>query len=407
MRCNNKWIMNNMFKNINLLTSFFLIIYPLALIALGVHYFLNYQPTWFEFALFVFGYYAANIAVGVGLHRLWSHNAFKTNKVVEFILVLFAAKTLQGPVLSWVSNHCNHHTYTDKDKDPHTPLKYNGGVAGFLWAHIGWMLIGEGSYKSIDRVTMVKHGKNSILRWQLKHYYKIAIFMNTIFPAFIGYLIGGTLFSAYIGFLFIGLGRALQQQATFCVNSLCHFIGTKKYYKGTAGDIWWMALFLLGENWHNYHHAFPSDYRNGVKWYQFDVHKWIIYLMSLVGLATHLDRTPEVRIKAKMNETENYLIEKRRVQLVMVQSKVDQLIGGLYSKISEFESSSATVKNQLKKSCGEILESLNKLAEQLHSSIKLTEISSEKILKIANQKIKEAECFISQLCNEPDMQPVK
>ena len=129
--------------------------------------------------------------------------------------------------------------------------------------------------------------------------------------------------------------------------------------------------------------------------------------MSLVGLATHLDRTPEVRIKAKMNETENYLIEKRRVQLVMAQSKIDQLIGGLYSKISEFESSSATVKNQLKKSCGEILESLNKLSEQLHSSIKLTEISSEKILKIANQKIKEAECFISQLCNESDMQPVK
>jgi stearoyl-CoA desaturase (delta-9 desaturase) len=396
-----------MFKNINLLSSFFLIIYPIALIALGVNYFLNHPVTWFEFTLFVSGYYASNIAVGVGLHRLWSHNAFKTNKVVEFILVLFSAGTLQGPILSWVSNHCNHHTYTDKDKDPHSPLKFNNRVAGFIWAHIGWMLVGEGSYKSIDRVTMVKHGKNPLLRWQLKYYYQIAIFMNTILPALIGYLIGSTLFSAYTAFLFIGLGRAFQQQATFCVNSLCHFIGSKKYYKGTAGDIWWMALFLLGENWHNYHHAFPSDYRNGVKWYQFDVHKWIIYLMSVLGLAWDLERTPEVRIKAKMNETENYLIEQRRAQLVVVQNKVEQLISGLYSKISEFENSSANLKNQLKRSCGEIVESLNKLAEQLHSSIKLSEISSEKILKIANKKIQEAEYFISQLCTELEAKPVK
>jgi len=390
-----------MFKNINLPAFLTLIVYPIFLVALGVNYALHHEIHGFEITLFICGYYASNIAVGVGLHRLWSHNSFKTNKVVEFILVLFSAATLQGPALSWVSNHCNHHTYTDKDKDPHSPLKFNKGIIGFLWAHLGWMLIGEGSYKSIDRVTMIKHGRNKLLRWQLKYYYSISISMNTLLPMFIGYLVGGTLLSAYTAFLFIGLGRALQQQATFCVNSLCHFVGTKKYYKGTAGDIWWMALFLLGENWHNYHHAFPSDYRNGARWYHFDVHKWIIYSMSKVGLAWNLDITPEVRIKAKMNETKTYLIEGRKVRLNMMQEKIDQLINHLCIKLSELENSSISIKNQVKKSFKEIQGSLSNLAEQLHSStIQLTEQSSEKLLKIANVRIKKAELSISKLYNK-------
>ncbi|CAF3253695.1 unnamed protein product, partial [Rotaria sp. Silwood2] len=107
-----------------------------------------------------------------------------------------SAATLQGPVLSWASNHYKHHTYTDKDLDPHSPLKFNNKILGFLWSHIGWMIIG-GSYKSIDRITMVKLGKSKILKWQLKYYWEIALFMNSIFPMMIGYLIKGTLTAAY------------------------------------------------------------------------------------------------------------------------------------------------------------------------------------------------------------------
>ncbi|KAJ6644857.1 Exodeoxyribonuclease 7 small subunit, partial [Pseudolycoriella hygida] len=150
------------------------------------------------------GYYGSNITVGVGLHRLWSHHTFKTNRVVEFILAVMAAATLQGPVLSWASNHYKHHSFTDKEQDPHSPLKFSNKILGFLWSHIGWMII-DGSYKSIDRITMVKLGRNKILKWQLKYYWEIAIFMNSVVPMIIGYLLGGTLIAAYAGFLFIGI----------------------------------------------------------------------------------------------------------------------------------------------------------------------------------------------------------
>ncbi|WP_341748542.1 fatty acid desaturase [Candidatus Tisiphia endosymbiont of Sialis lutaria] len=395
-----------MLKRIVWSIFFVLIIYPIILSCLVVKYYASYKIGLFEISLFIAGYYGSNIAVGVGLHRLWSHHAFKTNKVVEFILVMMSAATFQGPVLSWASNHYKHHTYTDKDQDPHSPLKFENRILGFLWSHIGWMII-DGSYKSIDRVTMVKLGKNKLLRWQLKRYWQISLFMNTIVPALIGYLIGGTIISAYAGFLFIGMGRALQQHATFCVNSLCHFVGSKKYYKGTAGDIWWMALFLLGENWHNFHHAFPSDYRNGAKWYHFDVHKWIIYVMSKLGLAWNLEVTPEVRIQAKVNETSKYLIEGRKQQLSLLQDKINQLGERIYVKLNELENSSISIKVQLQKSFIEIQESLKKLAEQLHSSIQLTEESSERLLKIASKKIKDREMAIYRLYNELDRKYVR
>lgn len=389
-----------MLSKVNKPALFTLIFYPILLAVLLIKYWLNHGIGWTEIILTVSSYYIYNITVGVGLHRLWSHNAFKINKFVEFILVMLSAGTLQGPALSWASNHYKHHAHTDKDQDPHSPSKFDNKLVGFLWSHLGWMLIGEGSYKSIDRITWVKLGRNKLLKWQLKYYWQIAVFMNIIVPLFIGYLIGGTLASAYTAFLFIGIGRALQQQATFCVNSLCHFAGSKKYYKGTAGDIWWMALFLLGENWHNYHHAFPSDYRNGVKWYHFDVHKWIIYLMSKVGLVWELDRTAKVRIQAKMQETFSYLADGRKQQLNLMQNKVDQLIENLYLKIKELEESSILIKEQFKKSFIEIQDSLKNLAEQLHSSAQVGEKPSEKLLKMINRKISDTEQAIYKLYNQ-------
>ena len=386
-----------MFKNLNYIAIFALIIYPIILICLGVSYALTNSVGWFELILFLTGYYMANISVGLGLHRLWSHDAYKTNKYVEFTLAVLSAGTLQGPALSWASNHFDHHTYTDTEKDPHTPQKYNGGFMGFLWSHMGWMLIGEGSYKSINRVTMVKLGRNKILRWQLKYYWQIAIAMNTIIPAFVGFVFGGTALAAYAGFLFIGLGRALQQQATFFVNSLCHFVGTQKYINGTSRDIWWLAFMLLGENWHNFHHAFPSDYRNGAKWYQADVHKWLIYLMSKCGLAWGLKKTAKVRIDAKIAQTENQLSELKKHKIALMQNTLNELNSMCAEKLSELENSSIEVKKKFWKSLSAAQRKINKLKLQFHEYVKNYENPSDKIIDVLNKKMQRAELTIKKL----------
>ncbi len=389
-----------MFKNLNYVAVFALIIYPIILICLGVSYALINSAGWFELILFLTGYYMANISVGLGLHRLWSHDAYKTNKYVEFVLAVLSAGTLQGPALSWASNHFDHHTYTDTEKDPHTPQKYKSRFMGFLWSHMGWMLVGEGSYKSINRVTMVKLGRNKILRWQLKYYWHIAIAMNTIVPAFVGFVFGGTALAAYAGFVFIGLGRALQQQATFFVNSLCHFVGTQKYTNGTSRDIWWLAFMLLGENWHNFHHAFPSDYRNGAKWYQADVHKWLIYLMSKCGLAWGLKRTAKVRVDAKITQTMDQLIDLKKQKIALMQKTLNELNSMCAEKFSELENSSIEVKKKFWKSLSVAQYRVNKLKFQLHEHVKNYENPSDKIINALNKKMKRAELAMQKLYSE-------
>ena len=386
-----------MLKKLNIPAVIVLVIYPALLIGLGVNYFNNYPVGLTEAILAIVGYYGSNIAVGVGLHRWASHHSFKmNNKFLELIIVLMTAGTLQGPILAWASDHNKHHTFTDKEQDPHTPLKSKNRFLGFLWSHIGWMLVHE-DYKQIDRVTMVKLGRNQMLKWQLKYYWELAIFMSLVVPAIVGFAVYGTMFGAYTGFLFIGLGRALQQQATFCVNSLCHFVGKKKYQHGTAGDIWWMALFLLGENWHNFHHAFPSDYRNGHKWYHFDVHKWIIYGLHKLGLITDLETTPEVRIGAKMKETREAFANECKEELSALQNKANQLTDHMAKKFAELESSSANMKQQARKSFLDMQESLKKLAEQIQAA---SEHPSRGIVKMVRSKLKATENKVYELCNK-------
>lgn len=383
-------------NQINKPAFFALIIYPIMLISLAVYYFNEYGAGWMEFGIFLTGYYISNITVGIGLHRLWSHDSYKTNSFVEFVLMLLSAGTLQGPVLSWASNHFRHHTYTDTEQDPHTPLKYKSRAMGFWWSHMGWMLVGEGSFKSIDKVTMVKLGKKKMLRFQLKYYWQLAVLMNIAVPAAFGYVLTGTVAGALAGYLFIGLGRALQQQITFFVNSLCHFVGTQKYTDGTARDIWWLAFLLLGENWHNFHHAFPGDYRNGARWYQADVHKWIIYLMSKVGLAWDLKRTAKVRVEAKMAKTMQDFINARKADLVHMQDRLNEMVHNMQEWKAYIEDSSSEMKENLKIKYAETLE----LVQNMHMQVKGSENPTDKIVENFKEKLSSLEKKFQILCSE-------
>jgi stearoyl-CoA desaturase (delta-9 desaturase) len=364
---------------LNPLVFVVLVVYPIMLLALGIWYGVEYGISSFEILLFVVGYYGANISVGLGLHRLWAHNAYKVNKVVEFILAFLSAGTLQGPALVWASDHHKHHTFTDEEDDPHSPLKYKNRIKGFFWSHMGWMLYGQGPITSLNKVTMVKLGRNEILRWQMKYYWQIATFMNAVLPPIVGYICFHTIQGALAGYVFIGLARAFQQQMTFCVNSLTHFIGKKQYYNGTAGDIWWMFIFLLGENWHNFHHAFANDYRNGVKWWHFDVHKWLIAGLEKVGLASDLVRTSDVRIRAKVEATRAELTENVRTNLSVIEEAAEYIAKAAYERLDQAEKSAEHLAHKMHDKILELrLKALN-LAKNVQDALTSAETLSRNI----------------------------
>jgi stearoyl-CoA desaturase (delta-9 desaturase) len=80
--------------------------------------------------------------------------------------------------------------------------------------------------------------------------------------------------------------------------------------ESTARDNGLLALITNGEGYHNFHHKFPADFRNGVRWYQWDPTKWLILVLHRLGLARNLHETP------------NAVIEKSRLHLV--RAKADQ-----------------------------------------------------------------------------------
>lgn len=351
---------------VNPLIFVVLVMYPLLMLGLGIWYCMNFGIGSFEILTFIIPYYLLNISIGVGLHRCWSHGAYKLNKYVEFIFAMLSAATLQGPALVWCSDHYKHHTYTDVEGDPHSPLKYDNPWKGFFWSHMGWMLLSDGK-QHIDRITLTKLGRNKILRWQMKYYWSIAIYMNAILPPAIGYFITGSMQGALASFIFMGLARVVQQQITFCINSFMHFVGSTPYANSTARDSWWLFPFVLGENWHNFHHAFPMDYRNGVKWYHPDVHKWIIWTLEKLGLATSVVRTSDVRIKAKLDETKRQKQEIIQDKLSIVEEAANFIANAASEKLVELEKSAEVLAVKAKQK----IETLHNKAQELSKNVNI------------------------------------
>ena len=128
----------------------------------------------------------------------------------------------------------------------------------------------------------------------------MALLLSFVIPFLIGLLFG----RPFGGFLWGGVLRVtLVHHFTFFINSLCHFIGKRPYQMNTsARDSWLMALFTFGEGYHNYHHKFQWDYRNGIKWYSFDPSKWIIKSLSYFNITYNLRKASELNImKAKIS----------------------------------------------------------------------------------------------------------
>ena len=65
-----------------------------------------------------------------------------------------------------------------------------------------------------------------------------------------------------------------------------------------------MSFLTYGEGYHNYHHIFQTDYRNGIRWWQWDPTKWMINLCSKVGLASNLSRVSNFKVQRKILDTQ-------------------------------------------------------------------------------------------------------
>ena len=244
---------------------------------------------WFQTVLFLVLFALSSMSITLGYHRLFSHVAFKARWPVRLGTLVFGSAAFEGSALDWVADHRRHHKHVDHEEDPYDISK------GFFHAHIGWLLFKLRPDPPMDNVNDLLADR--MVMWQHRYTVVIGLGMGFLFPALLGYAWGGA--QAALGsFLLAGVLRVVcVQHSTFFINSMCHYLGSRPYSsRCSARDSWIMALFTFGEGYHNYHHEFQHDYRNGVKPWQFDPTKWAIWSLGRLGLATHLRRVPAEKI---------------------------------------------------------------------------------------------------------------
>ncbi len=241
---------------------------------------------------------ACGFSVSLGYHRLFSHITFQASWPIRLFTLIFGAAAFENSVLMWASEHRRHHKHVDHDDDPYCISK------GFFHAHTGWLIFKLNSDQPYDNVADLQ--KDKLVCWQDRHVQWIAVLVSFGIPASLGFLWNGWQ-GALGAFLIAGVARiVVLQHCTFLINSACHTIGRQPYStRCSARDSFFLALFTMGEGYHNYHHEFQHDYRNGVKPWQFDPTKWLIWTLSKLGLTRNLRRVPADKIESAQRQTRN------------------------------------------------------------------------------------------------------
>lgn len=223
-------------------------------------------------------------------HRYFSHKAFRTSRLLQFIFALLGSTAVQRGPLWWASQHRHHHVNSDRREDAHSPVQH-----GFLWSHLGWFLSDAHFATRTDRVKELAQFP------ELRFLDRFDILVPILFALAI-YGLGEWLASVAPGLGTNGLqllvwGFAVSTvalyHATFSVNSLAHAWGSRRYETTDhSRNNLIIALITLGEGWHNNHHHYPGSARQGFYWWEVDFTYYGLKMLAACGLIWDLKTVP-------------------------------------------------------------------------------------------------------------------
>jgi stearoyl-CoA desaturase (delta-9 desaturase) len=244
-------------------------------------------------------YWLRIFAIGAGYHRYFSHRAYRTSRAFQFALAVLSQSTAQKSVLWWASKHRHHHLHSDTETDVHSPRH-----KGFVYSHLGWIFSRKND--AADLVKVADFARYPELMWLHKH----ELVPPTVL-ALLSVLIAGWS-GLVVGFFW---STVLVYHATFCINSLAHVRGRRRYVTGDdSRNNWLLALFTMGEGWHNNHHAYQSSVRQGFRWWQIDATFYLLKALSWTGLVWDL-KTPPLAVRLNEYRLGSRVIERAAAQL--------------------------------------------------------------------------------------------
>lgn len=287
-------------REINWGPVIFLTAYQVLLLLSLPFYFYFWQVQMSTVITMIVLLFITGISITGGYHRYYAHKTYRTNTFMEAIILFFSTMAVQGSALRWSFDHRLHHAHVDTDEDPYSIKK------GFWYAHFLW-IINKPMTPTMKVVPDLM--KNKMVMFQHNHYRTLILATNIIAFFVLAPILGDW---AGTFFLVIWTRMFLLHHFTWFINSLAHTWGDKPFsQEHTAVNNYIISLLTFGEGYHNYHHTFANDYRNGVRWYQYDPTKWLIWTLNKLGLAYDLKQMSNYTIKKKMVlEHKNLLIEK-------------------------------------------------------------------------------------------------
>lgn len=312
-------------KSFNWGPALFLIIYHIILLGYLPFYFYSCTPSVGLITVSIVLYFVTGISITGGYHRYYAHRTYRANTFVEAILLFFATMAIQGSALRWSFDHRLHHAHVDTDEDPYSISK------GFWYAHFLWILEKP---RAIEQRVVPDLFKNKLVMLQHKHYEWLILATNLLVV-----LLFGWVFQDYLGALVVGCGLRIfaLHHSTWFINSLAHTWGDKPFcQEQSAVNNYILSLLTFGEGYHNYHHTFANDYRNGIRWYHFDPTKWVIWTLAKLGLANSLRSMDALTIKKRMvNERKNLLLEKIKETCHAKKEEMEKAIHEVSERIVE------------------------------------------------------------------------
>ena len=312
------------FKNLSWSNVLFVVGYHVLLLFSLPVYFQSTLPSGGMILATAILFLLGGIGITAGYHRCYSHRTYQPNRILEAGILFLGTFATQGSVLQWANAHRLHHRYVDTDRDPYVTHK------GFWHPHLLWMFKKR---EDFDKKIVSDLLKNRMVVLQHTYYGFLVIAANAVPTLFLGWL-----FDDYWGaFVLLLLTRMfLIHHCTWFINSLAHMWGSKPFStEHSAVNNWIIAVLTMGEGYHNYHHTFQVDYRNGVRWYQYDITKSIIWSASKLGLATNLKKvSPSAIRKRLLLEDRKLMYHKIDIINYMWKDELRKEIDDIYQKVT-------------------------------------------------------------------------
>jgi len=237
--------------------------------------------------------------ITAGVHRLWSHRAYKARFPLRVFLAACNSLSYQNSIFEWARDHRVHHKYTETNADPVNSKR------GFFFSHVGWLLCKKHPdvAKIGGKVDMSDILADPVVFYQRKYYVPSVVAMCFVMPTLVPwYFWGETLWNAY--FVAVILRYCLALNATWLVNSAAHMFGYRPYDKNIApAENLTVSALTLGEGYHNFHHTFPWDYSTSEWGWSINLTTIALDFFEKAGWIYNVRRVTPEMVKARMART--------------------------------------------------------------------------------------------------------